>query len=134
MEIMGDFENIFREYEPLEVGWGLVPKTLGVVAGLIGSEWILLQARKYIGWFETAEVATAKVVIGIGLILGAKWLKLEGFFGGLLKAVGLGSIIGACYTYIVERFGEQLGIATLPFTGLKGTEREERKRAKELYL
>ena len=133
MEILGDFENVFREYEVLEVGWSLVPKTLGVVAGLVGSEIILVQARKFIAWFETAEVAVAKVVIGIGLILGAKWLKMEGFFGGLVKAVGLGSIIGAVYTYVVDKFGEQIGIATLPFSGT--TERREKETKKrELYL
>jgi len=132
MEILGDFENVFREYEILEVGWSLVPKTLGVVAGLVGSEIILAQARRYIAWFETAEVAVAKVVIGIGLILGAKWLKMEGFFGGLIKAVGLGSIIGAVYTYVVDKFGSQLGIATLPFSGT--TERREKKKTGELYL
>ena len=135
MEIMGEFEGMFREYEPLEVGWGLVPKTVSVVAGLIGSEWILAQAQKYIEWFETAEVAVAKIVIGIGLILGAKWLKLTGFFGGLIKAVGVGCLIGALYTYIVEKFGEQIGIATLPFSGLK--EKRTKKKAsekKKLYL
>ena len=134
MEILGDFEGIFREYEPLEVGWGLVPKTLSVVVGLVGSEWLLVQAKKYVAWFEEAEVAVAKVALGIGLILGAKWLKLTGFFGGLLKAVGVGCLIGAVYTYIVEKFGAQLGIATLPFSGLKTAGAEERKRAKELYL
>jgi len=135
MEILGDFEGMFREYEGLTVGWGLVPKTLGIVVGLVGSEWLLLQAKKYIAWFDTAEVAVAKVVLGIGLILASKWLKMTGFFGGLINAVGLGSIIGAVYTYIVEKFGSQMGIATLPMAGLReGAGTEERKRAKQLYL
>ena len=136
MEITETFEGMFREYEPLEVGWGLVPKTASVVAGLIGSEWLLIQAKKYVSWFEEAEVAVAKVVLGIGLIIATKWFKLEGFFGGLMKAVGVGCLIGALYTYIVEKWGEDIGISTLPFTGLKkGSKNPNKKeKKKKLYL
>lgn len=133
MEIMGEFEGMFKEYEPLEVGWGLVPKTVSVVAGLVGSEWLLLQVKKYIEWFETAEVAVAKVVLGIGLILGAKWLKLTGFFAGLIKAVGAGCLIGAMYTYIIQKWGSQMGISTLPLSGLKEGSKETSEKGK-LYL
>jgi len=133
MEITESFEGMFREYEPIEVGWGLVPKTVSVVVGLIGSEWLLVQAKKYIAWFEEAEVAVAKVVLGIGLILGAKWLKLTGIFGGLMKAVGIGCLVGALYTYIVEKFGSQMGIATLPFSGLREGTKETGSKER-LYL
>ena len=133
MEVMESFEGMFREYEPLEMGWNLVPKIVPVIVGLIGSEWLLNQAKKYIAWFAEAEVAVAKVVLGLALILIPKWLKFEGMIAGLLKAIGVGCLVGAGYTYIVDKWGADIGIETLPFSGTKRTE-TERKRTKELYL
>jgi len=133
MEIMDSFTGMFREYEMIDVGWSLVPKTASVIVGLIGSEFLLAQAKKYIAWFEEAETAIAKVVLGLALILIPKWLKFEGMIAGVLKAIGVGCLIGAGYTYIVEKFGSQLGISTLPMTGLKEKVAVQGKKS-ELYL
>ena len=134
MEVMESFEGMFREYEPLEMGWNLIPKTVPIIVGLIGSEWLLAQASKYIAWFAEAEANVAKVVLGLALILIPKWLKFEGMIAGLLKAIGVGCLVGAGYSYIVDKWGADIGIATLPMAGLREGAREERKRTRELYL
>lgn len=113
MEI-GEFDvsGWFEQWEPYE----LDTRTFGLVGslcvGLLGSDLLLAQAKKYIEWFETAEVVIAKVVIGVALILVGGWAKIGGIFGGILKIVGIGSLVGAVYTWVAEKYGEDLGITT----------------------
>lgn len=134
MDIGETFTGMFREYEPLEVGFPLIGKVGAIVVGLVGSEFLLNQAKKYIEWFETAEVSTAKAVLGIALILIPSWLKFEGMIAGLLKAIGIGCLVGAGYTYIVDKWGEDIGISTLPFSGTHETKKEKESIKKALYL